>query len=330
MRSTDLDHSGPRIRVIGCGGAGTNSVHRLASSGIRGVRTVAVNTDREHLWRTTCDQRVLLGDGAVRGTGGRPEIGARLAQHDERDVRAAASGGDLTFIIAGLGGGTGTGVAPIVANWARQSGAIAVGLATMPFRAEVHRQEAAVRGAEALRAACNSLVMLENDRLLERVPDLPVEQAFAVMDHMVGEVIRGLVDAVNERSLIQLDFPDLTEVLRDGGVSTILFGEGDVYAPDTVVASALKNALLDADLRAAKGAVIQITTEPNVSLRAVDAVLEGLRKEFRRDARVAFGVRTNQEFAGSLRVMAVVTGVASRLLPPAVAAESDFGMSIVR
>ncbi len=205
-----------------------------------------------------------------------------------------------------------------------------VGIATMPFRAEVHRQDAARRGLEALREACSSLIVLDNDRLAKRVPDLPVEQAFAVMDHMVGEVIRGLVDAVNERSLIQLDFPDLREILRDGGPSTILFGEGDVYAPDTVVASALTSPLLDADLRTAKGAILQITTEPNVALRAVDAVLEGLRREVRRDARVAFGVRTDPAFDGSLRLMAVVTGVASRLLPPKVAAESDFGLSVVR
>ncbi len=190
---------------------------------------------------------MLLGDGAVRGTGGRPEIGARLAAFHEKEVRAAACGGDLTFVIAGLGGGTGTGLAPLVANWARIAGSVVVGVATMPFRAELHRQDAARRGLEALRESCSSLIILDNDRLLKRVPDLPVEQAFAVMDHMVGEVIRGLVGAVNERSLIQLDFPDLTEILREGGTSTILFGEGDVYAPDTVVASALKNALLDAD-----------------------------------------------------------------------------------
>src|SRR3990172_4912380 len=110
MGTTELDAQGPRIRVVGCGGSGTNSVHRLAASGFRGVRTVAVNTDREHLGRTTCDFKVLLGDGAVRGTGGRPEIGARLAAAHEKDLRAAVSGGDLTFVVAGLGGGTGTGV----------------------------------------------------------------------------------------------------------------------------------------------------------------------------------------------------------------------------
>ncbi|TLZ51372.1 MAG: cell division protein FtsZ [Methanobacteriota archaeon] len=330
MGRTSVDASGPRIHVVGCGGAGTNTVHRLSSSGVRGVRTVAVNTDKEHLWRVSCDQRVLLGDGAVRGTGGRPEIGARLAAFHEKEVRAAACGGDLTFVIAGLGGGTGTGLAPLVANWARIGGATVVGVATMPFRAEVHRQEAARRGLEALRESCSSLIVLENDRLAARVPDLPVEQAFAVMDHMIGEVIRGLSDAVNERSLIQLDFPDLREIFREGGPSTILFGEGDVYAPEDIVASALKNTLLDVDYRNAHGAVLQVTSAPNVRLRAVDDVVEGIRRELRRDARIAFGVRTDPEFDGSLRMMAVVTGVSSRLMPPRVMASADLGLSIVR
>jgi len=326
MGTTDFDLRSPRIRVVGCGGAGTNSVHRLTTFGIRGVQTVAVNTDREHLWRTTCDHKVLLGDGAVRGTGGRPEIGARLAQMHEKDVRAAASGGDLTFVIAGLGGGTGTGLAPLVANWARLSGAIVVGLATMPFHAEAHRLDAARRGLLAFRESCNSLIVLENDRLLARVPDLPVEQAFAVIDHMVGEVIRGLTDAVNERCLIQLDLPDLKEILREGGVSTILFGEGDVHAPETVVASALKNALLEADPRAAHGAIIQMTAGPGVPLRAVDSVVEGLRKSIHRDARIVFGVRTDAEFDGALRVMAILTGVHTRFL----AAPTDTGVPMIR
>ena len=294
---------------MGCGGAGTNSVHRLASAGVEGVRTVAVNTDREHLGRASCDQRILLGDGAVRGTGGRPEIGARLAAMHEKDVRAAVCGGDLTFVIAGLGGGTGTGVAPVVANWARASGATVVGLATMPFRAESHRQEPARRGLDALREACHSLVVLENDLLVKRVPDLPVEDAFAVLDHIVGETIRGLTEAVNRRSLIQLDFPDLREILRAGGVSSILFGEGDVYRPETVVESMMRNALLDADYSTSGGAIVQITTGTRVPLRSVDHVMDDIRRRIRSDARVAFGVRTDDEFEGSMRVMTVLTGV---------------------
>lgn len=295
--------------------------------GVKGVRTVAVNTDREHLWRASCDDRVLLGDGAVRGTGGRPEIGARLAGLHEKELRAAASGGDLTFVITGLGGGTGTGVAPIVANWARQSGAIVVGLATMPFRAESHRQAAAQRGLEAMRAACNSLVVLENDRLLQRVPDLPVEQAFAVLDHMLGEVIRGLSSAVNERSLIQLDFPDLREVLREGGLSALLFGEGDPYQPDAVVENVLRNSLFDADTEAASGAIVHMTAGPGVPLRTVDHVVEGLRKRIHRHARTVFGVRTDPEFEGSMRVMTLLTGVHARPQPPP--SEPDTGVPVI-
>lgn len=330
MGTTEHGSEGPRIRVVGCGGAGTNSVHRLAASGVRGVRTVAVNTDREHLGRTTCDERILIGDGAVRGTGGRPEIGARLAAMHEREVRAAATGGDLTFVIAGLGGGTGTGIAPLAANWARMSGAVVVGIATMPFRAEAHRLDAAKRGLEAMRAACSTLIILENDRLVARVPDLPVEEAFAVMDHTVGEVIRGITGAVNERSLIQLDFLDVREILRDGGVASILFGEGDLYAPESVVEAALRNSLLFADLSTAAGAIVQVSADPGLPLRIVDAVTERLRREVPHGARLVFGVRTSREFEGSLRVMAVMTGVRTRLLSPEVRAAPGLSVPLVR
>ena len=309
---TEFDIRRPRIHVIGCGGAGTNTVHRLASSGLKGARTVAVNTDREHLWRTTCDHRVLLGDGAIHSTGGRPEMGERLAARHERDVRSAACGGDLTFVIAGLGGGVGTGVAPLVARWARASGATVVGLATMPFRAERNRQEVARRSLPSMRDACNSLIVMDNERLADRVPDLPFEQAFAVMDHVMGEIVRGLADAICEPSLIQLDFPDLREVLREGGMSTLLFGEGDARYPESVVDATLDNSLLDVDTKGATGAVIHVTAGPSLPLRAVHGIVDGLTRGIPRDARVAFGVRTNPEFEGSLRVMTILTGVRGR------------------
>jgi cell division protein FtsZ len=164
---------------------------------------------------------------------------------------------------------------------------------------------------------------------MKRVPDLPVEQAFAVMDHIVGETIRGLADAVNQKSLIQLDFPDLREILRSGGVSTILFGEGDVYRPETVLESALNNALLEVDYRTSGGAILQMTTGTGVPLRSVDHVVEGIRKRIRRDARVAFGVRTDPEFEGAMRVMSVITGVQERLTSPA-KARADPDVPVVR
>lgn len=221
-------------------------------------------------------------------------------------------GGDLTFVIAGLGGGVGTGVAPLVARWSRESGALVVGLATTPFRAERGRHDVASRGVHAFREACNSLIVLDNERLLARVPDLPINQAFAVMDHLVGEVIRGISDALLEPSEIQLDFPDLREVLREGGTSTLLFGEGDVRDPTGVVDAAVTNSLLDVESFGAAGAVIQVTSGANMPLRSVHDVVNGLMGRLRSGARVAFGLRTDPEFEGALRVMAILTDVRAR------------------
>lgn len=313
-----LDLRGPRIRVVGCGGAGTNTVHRLVSSGLRNTRTVAVNTDRDHLARATCDRRVLLADGAVRSTGGRPDFGKRLATMHERDVRQAVCGGDLTFVIAGLGGGTGTGIAPLVARWAHSSGATAVGLVTMPFRSERNRREVALRGLGWLRDACDSIVVLDNDRLLDRVPHLPVEQAFAVMDQLIGSAIKGITEAVFEPSLIHLDFPVLREILREGGTATILSGEGDVRDPDRVAATTLDNPLLDVSTSGATGAIVNILSGPSVRLQSVHRVVDGVTREIRRDARVAFGLRTHPEFEGALRVTAILTGIDSPFSSPSV------------
>jgi cell division protein FtsZ len=298
------------------------------SAGLKGARTVAVNTDRDHLARTSCDARLLLGDGAIRSTGGRPEVGERLVARHEKDVRTFVSGGDLTFVIAGLGGGAGTGIAPIVAQWARMSGALVVGVATTPFRAERNRQDVARQGVHALREACNSLIVLDNDRLLARVPDLPLDQAFAVMDHLIGEVIRGISGALLEPSLIHLDFPDLREILAEGGTSTLLFGEGDGRDPDSVVAAALRNSLLDADLSGASGAIIHVTSGPDVSLRSVHHLVDGLTEHIRPAARVAFGIRTDPEFEGALRVMTVLTGVRARSMAASVPPGGEFDVPI--
>lgn len=306
----------PRIHVVGCGGAGTNSVDRLLTAGLRGARTVAVNTDKHHLGRTSCDAQVLLGDGAIHSTGGRPEIGARLAAQHEKETRAAVCGGDLTFVIAGLGGGVGTGVAPLVARWARGSGALVVGLATTPFRAEGSRPHVARRGLVAFRESCNSLVVLENDRLLAQVADLPLEQAFAVMDHLVGEVVRGISEALLEPSAIHLDFPDVREILRGGGTSALLFGEGDSRDPEGVVDAAVANSLLDMDCSGASGAVIQLTAGADLPLGSVHRVVDGLARRIRSNARVAFGIRTDPEFEGAMRVMTIVTGVRANGLAP--------------
>lgn len=295
------------------------------SWGLDGPRTVVVNTDAAHLDRAECHKRVLVGDGAIHSTGGRPEIGLRLVARHEKDVRPAVTGGDLTFVVAGFGGGLGTGAAPLLASWARASGAVVVGLATTPFRAERSRHTAARQGLETMRAACNSLVVLENDRLATRVPDLPVEQAFAVMDHVMGEVIRGLAEALHSRALIQLDFPDVREILRHGGPSALLFGEGDIRDPEGVVDAAWGNTFSASDVSSATGAVIHVTSGPSLPLSAVDRLVGGFTRGIGRNARVAFGVRTDPQFEKSLRVMTILTGVKD---PHASRGSHDSGLDV--
>jgi len=217
----------PRVLVVGCGGAGGNSVHRLHRMGIHGARTMVVNTDAVHLDSIRADRKLLIGGGVTRGmgAGGRPEIGERCAEIAEQDLRNQIGDADLTFITVGLGGGTGTGVAPLVADLAQAAGSVVITLATTPFKAERGRMNNARAGIQRLRTSSDSLIVLDNNRLLDLVPNLPVEQAFAVMDHLIGEVIKGITESITLPSLINLDFSDVRTILQTGGMSTVFYGE---------------------------------------------------------------------------------------------------------
>src|SRR6266571_2564095 len=207
--------------------AGRNSVHRLHRMGIHGARTVVVNTDAVHLDSIQADRKLLIGGGLTRGmgAGGRPEIGERCAEISEQELRNQIGDADLTFITVGLGGGTGTGVAPHVAELAQAAGSVVISLATTPFRAERGRMMNARAGIQRLRDRTDSLILLDNNRLLDLVPNLPVEQAFAVMDHLIGEVIKGITESITLPSLINLDFSDVRTILQAGGTSTVFYGE---------------------------------------------------------------------------------------------------------
>src|SRR5256886_2684023 len=206
----------PKVVAVGCGGAGGNSVHRLHRMGIHGARTVVVNTDAVHLDSIKADRKLLIGGGVTRGmgAGGRPEIGERCAEIAEQELRNQIGDADLTFITVGLGGGTGTGVAPHVAELAQAAGSVVISLATTPFRAERGRMVNARAGIQRLRDRTDSLILLDNNRLLDLVPNLPVDQAFAVMDHLIGEVIKGITESITAPRLINLDFSDVRWWMR--------------------------------------------------------------------------------------------------------------------
>jgi cell division protein FtsZ len=277
---------------------------------------MVINTDAVHLDSIRADRKMLIGGGVTRGmgAGGRPEIGGRCAEIAEQDLRNVIGDADLTFITAGLGGGTGTGVAPVVADLAQAAGSVVIALATTPFKAERGRMMNARLGIQRLRTSSDSLIILDNDRLLDLVPNLPVEQAFAVMDHLIGEVIKGITESITLPSLINLDFSDVRTILQAGGTSTIFYGENSEGDPAKVVSETLGNPLLDVDHRGANGALIHISGGPGMRLRTANEVVEGLTAAMRSDANVIFGVRVDPKYEGILRVLAVMTGVRSPIV----------------
>ena len=306
----------PRVSVIGCGGAGGNSVHRLHRMGIHGARTVVVNTDAVHLDSIQADRKVLIGGGVTRGmgAGGKPDVGERCAELAEQELRNQVGDADLTFITVGLGGGTGTGIAPFIAELAQAAGSVVITLATTPFKAERGRMNNARAGIQRLRGCSDSLIVLDNNRLLDLVPNLPVEQAFAVMDHLISEVIKGITESITLPSLINLDFSDVRTILQSGGTSTVFYGENAEDDPKRVVSDTLDNPLLDVDYHGANGALIHISAGPGLRLRTANEVVEGLTAQMRSDANVIFGVRVDRKYEGILRVLAVMTGVRSPIV----------------
>ncbi len=301
----------PRIVVVGCGGGGCNSVNRLQTLGVEGATTFAINTDKAHLDRVAADKKLLIGQSTTRGMGcgGDPSVGRHCAELSEAELREIVRDADLTFVVAGMGGGTGTGVAPLVARLARSCGSLVVSLATTPFAVERARRQRAHEGLEFLRRSSDCTIILDNDRLLELVPNLSIDQAFSVMDQLVSEVVKGVTETITTPSLINLDFNDVRTILKSGGTSTILYGEESATDPDLVVQDTLNNPLYQVDLEGAKGALIHLTSGPRMTLRTANEVVAGLTENLDREANIIIGARVDPDYQGVIKVMAIVTGV---------------------
>jgi cell division protein FtsZ len=313
-RNADIELSAEsaqlKIHVIGCGGGGCNSVNRLMAMGIRGVETVAINTDKSHLQTINSHRRLLIGAGLTRGlgAGGMAEVGETCMENALEPLNDILMDSDLTFITVGMGGGTGTGVAPVVAKQAKRRGAVVISLATTPFEFErTYRMEVARRGIRRLNENSDMMLLLDNNRLLDMVANLPVDQGLGVMDQLISEVIRGLVEAITLPSLVNLDYADLKTIIGHRGVSTILFGESN--DPDGAVQDALSNPLLEVDYEGATGALIHITGGPNLTTRKVTKVLNGVSEQLDPHAQVIFGARVDPSIGENIRVMAVITGI---------------------
>jgi cell division protein FtsZ len=305
----------PKIMVIGTGGAGCNAVNRLASMGVAGAQLVAVNTDKQHLAIVNDElTKILIGKSVTRGlgAGGYPEIGAKAAEVSRSALEEILNGVDMLFISAGMGGGTGTGAAPIIAEIAKEQGAIVIAIVTYPFALEKARLIKAEEGIEALRQVTDTVVVIDNNRLVELVPNLPIQDAFKVADEVIARTVRGITETITQPSLINLDYADVRAVMSNKGVSVIAVGESkSVDKVNEVVEDTLKNALLDVDITGASGALIHITGGPELTLGEANAVGEMLVEQIDPKATVIWGARVDPTFENKIEVIAIFTGVHS-------------------
>src|SRR5271155_3452 len=309
------DFSSTQIKIVtaGFGGAGCNIVNRLLKVGVKGTEFVAVNTDAQH-FKIIDDRikKVLIGKTLTKGlgAGGNPEMGAKAAEVDRNLLEAVFNDTQLVFLCCGMGGGTGTGAITVAAQIAKEQGAIVVAMVTYPFDLERVRKVKAEEGIQALRKYADSVIILDNNRLVKLVPNLPMNDAFALADEVLAKAIGGLVWTITQPSLINIDFADVRSIMGNGDVGFISVGTGK--GNDKVVSAAeavLKNKLLDVDFENAKGALIHISGASDLSLGDAIKAGEIITERMDPKANVKWGARIIPGYEGQLEIVAIVTGV---------------------
>jgi len=296
------------------GGGGNNMVSWLYKKGIRGAEIIATNTDKQHLDMTSADKKFLIGTDLTRGLGcgGYPTRGAEAAQESMGLLKEHLRKADMVFVCAGMGGGTGTGSSPVIATVAKDQGAIVIGTVTMPFNIERARVDKAEFGLQQLRQVCDTVVVIDNNRLVQIAGNLPVQQAFAVANELVSTMIKGIVETIAVPSLVNLDYADVKAIMTKGGVAAIGIGASDTEnRTEESVKGALSNPLLEINYDGATGAIIHVTGGPDMTLEEINHVGELVTENISPEAQVIIGARINKEFASKVRVITIMTGVSS-------------------
>ncbi len=305
-----------KIKVIGVGGGGNNSLNRMKEIGIHGGELIAVNTDAQDLLYTNADQKILIGKELTQGlgAGSNPRVGEEAAKESESEIKKRISGADMVFITCGLGGGTGTGAAPVIAALAKKQGALTIGVVTLPFTIEGKKRiENAMNGLEKMQSVVDTLIIIPNDKLLELAPELPLHTAFKIADEILTNAVKGVTELVTTTGLVNLDFADIKAVMVDGGVSLIGMGESDLTGNRSIeaVERAIKNPLLDVDISDATGALVNIIGGPNMSLDECKNIISAVGDKLDPDAKLIWGAQISDDMDKSVRVLLIVTGVKS-------------------
>lgn len=306
--------SRPAVTVFGLGGAGCNIATWIADKKLTGGRIVAANTDANHLVSMTrADKIMLLGEKLCKGhgCGGYPERGAEAARENMAEIKQELEGTNLLFLVAGLGGGSGTGAMPVVAAAGREAGALTIACVTIPFTIEMSRREKARDAVKSLAEVCDSIVVIDNSKLREVAGNLPLKDALAVANALVGSFVKNLTDTITQPSLVNLDYADLRAVMERGGIASIGIGEGDgENRVEKAVSQAISTPLLDiTDISTAYGVLIHIVGGEDMTLDEVAIAGELIMDKVPNTKRVIWGAKVDPALTGSVRVMAVLTGV---------------------
>ncbi len=310
----DIQIGHANIKVLGIGGAGSNMTTWLYKKGIKGAEIVAMNTDKQHLDMMSADKKILIGRDLTRGlgAGGYANIGMEAAKEQISEIKDTLKNSDMVFICAGMGGGTGTGGASVVAQAARDSGAIVIGTVTTPFTIERARVDKAEFGLQQLRAVSDTVIVIDNNRLVQIAGNLPVQQAFAVANELVATMIKGIVEIIAVPSLVNLDYADVKAIMTNGGGAVVGGGESDVEKRvEEATKRALTNPLLDVSYKGATGALIHVSGGNDMTLDEVNRIGELVTESLDPDANCIWGARVDDAMKGKIRVMTIITGVQS-------------------
>ncbi len=305
-----------RVKVVGCGGGGGNSISRMKEIGIKGCEVIAINTDAQDLLYANADHKILIGRELTHGlgAGSNPKIGEEAARESEQDIKKAVSNSDMVFVTCGLGGGTGTGAAPVTAEVAKKQGALVIGIVTLPFTVEGQKRiENAQYGLERMQSIADTLIVIPNDKLLELAPELPLHTAFKVADEILTSSVKGIAELITSSGLVNLDFADVKAVMSDGGVSLIGIGESDATSNRALEAvdRAMHNPLLDVKMDNAGGVLVNIIGGPDMSLEEYKIVMEAIGNKVSAGARIIAGAQISADMEKAIKVLLIVTGVQS-------------------
>jgi len=302
-----------KVSVIGAGGAGCNSIHAMMSMGLENARLIAVNTDAPHLKSITSNENILIGKRITkgRGAGGDPQIGEDSAVESETELKSVVEGSDIVFLTDGLGGGTGTGSLPVIADIAKQRGAMVIAIVSTPFLYEGESRLArATDGLQSLMAMTDSTIVLDNNRLIELAPNLPIDRAFLVMDTVISTVIKGIIEAITTPTMMNIDFADFRNVMKLGGVATVLYASNS--DPERLVSEAVSTPFLDIDYSGARGALINIIGGSKLNIKQISQISASITKQLDSRANIIIGTGVDNSMDSEISLLAVLTGIRSK------------------